>query len=330
MQNPRFYSIFPRELIQVGVTLEIHLHVYLPANGSLLLFRKAGTTIGPEDMDSFLKIPEDRLLYSDSDAPKLNAMRAKVLSLNVANGELSAPVVKETAAGMLQTLAPTTNLSNCMNQAASLVQNLIREFKNSASVSAYDEVLKRAAAKNPDPLDAHHEQVSTVAVLMALTVGEFSMDDLSDIATAGLVHDLGLRDITHALAESHVKEIRKLENQEKIIYMRHVALTLEHMKKEKIAITPGVQRIIEHHHENWDGSGFKNAAGTKIYRPARILRMADDVVSLVQNSANQIGFQEALQRMSAETGVYDPQMFKTIVEFTQPKAKNYKLEPRPE
>lgn len=328
MQNPRHYTVFPRELLQVGVVLEVHLHVYLPTNGSLLLFRKPGDRLGPEDLESFNKIPEERLLYADTEAPKLNDMRGKVLSINLAQGDLNAPAVKATAANALQTLTPASDVSACLDEAASLVQNLMRDFKKTASVSAYDEALRRAASGNADPLDAHHKQVSTVAVLMALTIGDFSMDDLSDLATAGLIHDLGLRDITQSLSDSHVKEIKKLENQEKIIYMRHVGLTIDAIKAKKIPVTPGVARIIELHHENWDGSGFKSHAGTKIYRPARVLRMADDLVSLVQNSANRMGFADALARMSQEQGAYDPQMFKALFDSMKPARPTYKLEPR--
>ena len=143
------------------------------------------------------------------------------------------------------------------------------------------------------------------------------MDDLSDIAAAGLIHDLGLKEITKELADSHIKEIRKLSNQEKLVYMRHIDLTLERLKKEKLSITPGVQRIIELHHENWEGSGFKGFMGNKIYRPARLLRIADDLVSLIQNQSNQMGFSSALELLTKETGAYDPIIFGSLIKNTK-------------
>ena len=159
------------------------------------------------------------------------------------------------------------------------------------------------------PIEA---SVPPLAVLMALAVGEFSMEDLTDIAAAGLLHDIGLKDTAKFLSNSHTRGIRKVAETEKVIYMRHIGFTIDRIKREKIPITPGVLRIIELHHENWDGSGFKGYPAYKIYRAARVLRIADDFVSLLQDRNLELNYYAAIDLLMTQTGMYDPVMLEIL------------------
>ncbi len=306
------YTVFPKTLIKEGAALGMNVFIHMPQNGWIIPFRKIGDMIGKEEIEFLSKVQNENLLILIEEKNKINQLRAQVMAEELNRGEINSPVVKENAKETLNTLNESANITQSMEGVGNLVQNLISLFKKSPSVAAYDETLKLAASKSSDPLISHHQQVSSIVVLMALTVGDFSPDDLSDLAAAGLVHDLGLADITKSFTDSHIKELKKVNSQEKVIYMRHIQFTLDRIKKEKISLSPGMQRIIELHHENWDGTGFKAYAGNKIYRPARLLRIADDLVCTIQDKNANLGFQEALKKLSAEGAIYDPDMMKLL------------------
>ena len=307
------YSVLPKELLKEGMNLKINVHVHLPQNESIIHFRRMGDVLTKDDMEQFQKIKPENLLFNRSEINALYEMGTNAAELELLTGDVSGPALKATAATALKCLNSGQDLIKSIEGISVLVQNLVSQFKKSPSSTAYDEALKRASIHAKDPLTAHHQQVSSIAALMGITVGNFSMDELADIAAAGLIHDLGLKDITHDLASSHIKEIRKLSNQEKIIYLRHIEFTLEKIKTEKLPITPGVKRIIELHHENWDGSGFTSYVGMRIYRPARLLRIADDLVSFIQDRTQNLGFNSALEILAKERGMYDPVMIDALI-----------------
>ncbi len=89
---------------------------------------------------------------------------------------------------------------------------------------------------------------------------------------------------------------------EKIIYLRHIDLVIDLLKKDKANISKNALNLIQQHHENWDGSGFKGLQGTAIQRSARILRIADDVVGCVNHAERPAGFKEALQFLGSKRG----------------------------
>ncbi len=303
----------PKEILKEGFTLPLNVHVHLPNNKSIVHYRKVGDVITRQDVEFFNKVNPLHLLLPKSELPKLYEIGSKAITADLKAGNVSSPALKATAASVLSTVSSDSNLAESIQGISTLVQDLISQFKKTPSVTAYDEALKRAASHSHDPLTAHHQQVSSISVLMAITAGDFSMDDLSDLAAAGLIHDLGLKEITNSLADSHIKGMKKLVNQEKLVYMRHLDLSLERIKKEKLGITPGIQRIVELHHENWDGTGFKGQMGTKIYRPARLIRIADDLVSLIQDPTQSLSYQEALLKLRHEKGAYDPVILDTLM-----------------
>lgn len=307
------FAPLPREILKEGLVLKMNVYILLPQNESIIHFRKINDMLSADDVAFFSKVNPAHVLLPKSELSQLYAMSAEALDQEIKKGDLSSPALKQTAASVLNTIGDQGSLSSSMDGVGKLVQDLISQFKSSPSVSAYDGALKRAAANSNDPLTTHHQQVSSIVVLMALTVGNFSMDDLSDLAAAGLIHDLGLGDVTKSLIDWHLKETKALANSEKLVYMRHIDLTLERAKHEKLRVTPGMQRIIELHHENWNGTGFKGYSTVKIFRPARLLRIADDLVILVQDPAQKLNFRGALELLSKNSGMYDPEMLSSLL-----------------
>ena len=82
---------------------------------------------------------------------------------------------------------------------------------------------------------------------------------------------------------------------------------------------PNANRVvsgIKHHHEKWDGTGYPDGlAGEEIPFFGRIVAIAD-VFDAMVSGRSYSGFidqSEAVERLSAETDLFDPEIFKAFV-----------------
>jgi HD-GYP domain-containing protein (c-di-GMP phosphodiesterase class II) len=116
----------------------------------------------------------------------------------------------------------------------------------------------------------------------------------------------------------HLENDQPMSPPEKIIYMRHVDLSLERAKALKSGVTAGAIRIIEQHHENMDGTGFRGFRMGQIYRPARILRIADAFVSAIRGKAGEDGVRQTLEALAKQVGpsgdpIFDPSIMAQLL-----------------
>ncbi|HUP56162.1 MAG TPA: HD domain-containing phosphohydrolase [Bdellovibrionota bacterium] len=323
------YHRIPKFLLKPGAVLEVDLHLFLPANDTILCFRRKGDPLSTDDSRKLTSIADENLLCMDAERAELTAWIGKAMGTRIDEsllpGDPIDPEALTTAAGALvgmfhprfesRTLEDGTAPENSklLNEAADLVEQIVSQLKNTRSAAAYSELLQQARASGSDPLISHERQVSALAVIVLMNSESASMDDLSDLGTAGLVHDLGLNEITRDLRDRHLSgQESNFTVPEKLIYLRHPELALDKLKERKIKISPSVSQIILQHHENWDGSGFKGVKWENICRGARALRIADELVAWMSNSANSGGLVEAFAEVSKSKDVLDPVLLKAL------------------
>lgn len=121
----------------------------------------------------------------------------------------------------------------------------------------------------------HSRRVATLARTLALRLGA-SPEDAGTIERAGLVHDLGKLALDPAilrkpgpLTEAEWAEVRRHPDKGAAVVARYAIFGEGH-------------RLVRHHHESWDGSGYPDRlAGEEIPFGARILAVADtfDVIT---------------------------------------------------
>ncbi len=117
-------------------------------------------------------------------------------------------------------------------------------------------------------LEAHSLAVSRLAwsVGGALALGE---DDLEELALAGLLHDVGMRELDYSNLYRH----RGPGPEERRLYQRHVLVG------EQILADAGLSNlahVVRHHHERWDGSGYPDRlSGNAIPVASRIVHLAE-------------------------------------------------------
>ncbi len=214
-----------------------------------------------------------------------------------------------------------------IGQLPTLINNLVSRSKKIQNVQTFERILK--LLKNvDDPLTAHMQQVSALATMMMVTVGTASMDDVVDVALAGMIHDMGLRHLPRRLQQAYLEgKLGALPQDELAKFNKHSELSLETFRKSQTYLNPSVTRIVKLHHEQWDGSGPQKTLGIQTYRPARLLRICDELVIRLFLPENRIGLYGLLLQLSKEMATenpiekYDPQMLGVLLKKLKPDAQ---------
>ena len=159
----------------------------------------------------------------------------------------------------------------------------------------------------------HAQVVSRLAAQMALKAG-LPVAEVEEIRLAGLVHDIG---------KIHVPEyvLRKptlLTAQEFEIMKSHAAWGA---KMVEILQVKGIERIVLHHHERYDGKGYPaGLAGDQIPLGSRMVAVAESFHNMVSDLRYKSArsFDDALVELRRCSGSqFDPQVVSTFLEWVQ-------------
>jgi putative nucleotidyltransferase with HDIG domain len=151
-------------------------------------------------------------------------------------------------------------------------------------------------------------------------------EELGKLELAGLLHDIGMigvsEDIlnkTEALTESEFENIKR--------HVHHGVKILEDIKQLK-----DVVKIIQYHHERFDGSGYPyKLKGDEIPLNARIIAIADAYDSMISNRSYREGLshEEAMRRIEEQSGgQFDPKIvlsFKEIIPIAMEELRAFEL-----
>lgn len=334
------YHKVPKFLLRTGTVLEVDLFIFLPTNDTMVWFRRVGDTLSETDCRKLMGLQEGTILTRSEHKGALSAWLGKSMVgiASIGDIEPDEPIdpaaLKGSADALLGTFHPTFGApvleesgkqyateieaapKELLTEVATLVEQVIAQMKKSRSAAAYAEFLKQSKGAAMDPLVAHQRQVSALGALLLMSSGQATMDELSDLGTAGLIHDMGLNNITLTLRDRHLVGMdTDFSPPEVLVYRRHPDLALDQMKAKKVHLTPGTVLIVEQHHENWDGSGFRGLAGEQISRGARALRIADDLVGWMSNLMNSGNLIDAHADIGKRgSSIYDPTFMRLLGE----------------
>lgn len=157
-----------------------------------------------------------------------------------------------------------------------------------------------------DAID-HGIIVSNLAGMLAREAG---CDDefCSEIAKAGMVHDIGKLQISKFL-------YGRKQDSLKIEEMKYVRMhpTLGYQELKKLGgFSNLILQAVYHHHENYDGSGYPdNLKGADIPYAARILRICDVYAALISERPYREAFdsETAVELMIDEVKNFDMKLF---------------------
>jgi putative nucleotidyltransferase with HDIG domain len=168
-----------------------------------------------------------------------------------------------------------------------------------------------AAAEIKDPhIRRHQERVSQWAATLAEEMG-LPRERVQDIRVASLLHDLG----KVSISEHILNKPGKLTEEEYAKIKEHSALGAM-----IVAHVEGLHRlvkIIRHHHERFDGTGYPDSlAGEYIPLEARILSVVDvfDAMTHERSYRKALSREEAIAELERSAGTqFDPAMVKAFL-----------------
>ena len=146
-----------------------------------------------------------------------------------------------------------------------------------------------------DLLSQRHHRLSrhsrTVAALAASMAKSLELPQIEEIKNAALLHDIGLIGVSDRVLGSNNAEL--LRGDDVIEYRSHPVRGQETI--DIVEELQGIGRLIRHHHEGFDGSGFPDGlAGEEIPLGARIIHLA----SFIDNSYSGLTGRDAKYQLS--------------------------------
>jgi putative nucleotidyltransferase with HDIG domain len=167
-----------------------------------------------------------------------------------------------------------------------------------------------------DPATSEHAlrvQRLSVSVAQDADLG----DDLliAAIHAAAPLHDIGKL----AIPDRVLQKPGPLSPDEYELVKRHAALGADIL--ERVALGRPLTRIVRHHHENWDGSGYPDRLrGDAIPLGARVLSVVDcyDALTSARPYREPLAHCDALEIIAARRGtMYDPAILDVFVRVMQ-------------
>ncbi len=164
-------------------------------------------------------------------------------------------------------------------------------------------LLQPGVRRFPD-LVAHSEAVSRLSFAMAQQL-DLSPRDLEDAALAGLLHDVGMRELDY----DRLYRSQSPSEDDRARYQKHPLLGEEILRDTGLG---PVTAAVRHHHERWDGTGYPDRlAGDAIPVLARLVHVAEvfDVLSVPGRYRPTVSSERALEIIERGKGhQFDPQM----------------------
>lgn len=315
----------PAVFLQAEAPLAIDLYVHLPKNQSLLLYRRKGELLS---LTETMGLSRARVLVLKTECETaLRAMAEQFKDEATEEGTVSPGLQKlgEHLLGeMIGEGVTGEKIRKTLDDSSSLVTEIVTQFQTVKSGNLFQKFIA-GLDRSGGPLDIHNRHVSALSVLVFLLAGGVSMEELSDLATSGLVHDLCLAEIPEIFLSRHLSgEDLAMQATKSFFldtagrnYRAHIDRVLEKLRVAGVELSPGAVKIIQQHHENIDGSGLYGLRDNQIYRPARILRIVDDLVSLMNRPEEPMTLEEAFKTLhrfnhASYHRLYDEQILRMI------------------
>ena len=173
-----------------------------------------------------------------------------------------------------------------------------------------DLMVKAIEARDPYT-SGHSQRVAELARALASAAG-LGFKETEAIATAALLHDVGK--IYEEFAPLLRKE-GKLTEHERFVMESHPARSAE-LVGTISNLRGSVERIVRHHHENFDGSGYPlGLAGEDIPLGARIVMIADttDAMTTDRPYRRALSYDRVLAELDKYSGIqFDPKLVRAF------------------
>lgn len=308
-QNINDYFDVKLDELRPGYLLLCDIHLHFPQNQHFMVWRKKGELLTPRFFTRYSEkgitkvwiAVHDHLLWLEylnlKTAPIESPPPPPVLEPETAprtqTGEFLAQVMNSTKIPekvKAEVVSATTQELLSKAGAAKTVEEqkkLNREMKKTVQ-----DVLDLTAKKTTDAVaeiwklarvDAsldHAVNVATYAVIFSMAFKRLNPEELAQLASASLLHDIGLTQVKWAAVRFTRAERMLPENAlSQQAFESHVTHTQSILSKYKSATDSSADfppLLTEQHHEKFDGTGYPGKiSGFRVNDSAQLLQMAD-------------------------------------------------------
>lgn len=278
--SQKIEDYFSVDLIMLKPKLPLYfdIHLFFSQNQHVMMWKKKNEVVTAEFIDRYFNrgqrkiwiLNQDRKAYErylqgdpDPDSKKIPPSPPKPKShsgtvlKNVLQSKKIPPeekkkIVSQAAKKILQECTDAKNLAE--QKEANRRARKIIEDAIAAQLSQSLELLKDLwKMSGEEPMVEHASNVSTYTVIFSMSFGKISPELLSDLAMAGLLHDLGICKLPIQLT---LKTWNAMTDSEKKEYESHVNRSLEIIQSFQPETSQRVKDIILQQHEKFNGSGY--------------------------------------------------------------------------
>lgn len=272
-------SYRPVKIIDVspGEALDFDTSVFLPTNKKYVKLSHAGDDLDGERLEKLKKHNMNNLYVATEQMQNFYKYTAEKLAKIGKSNTISETEKKEkmetAVRDLMSGLFNDTSKEATFEQGQELVsdcRHIVNNFIFTSDKGEWYKQLLNTMGEQGTSY-SHLANVSTYAALFSIGLG---IGDPAELATAGLLHDLGLADIPYEIV-SKPASARTREGQ--ALYEKHPEMTINILKARKFIMSDKLIKMILQHHERFNGTGYPNKLyGDRILKEAQVLALADE------------------------------------------------------
>lgn len=175
-------------------------------------------------------------------------------------------------------------------------------------------IINTLYAKSPREM-LHSQRVGSLSATIAVSMG-YTMDDVNQIKTAGLLHDIG----KIGIEDSILNKTDPLSDQEWNEIKKHCEIGYRILSS--VPEFSEIAEFVLEHQERWDGTGYpRGLKGVEISKEARIIAVADsfDAMTGDRTYGTVFSAEEAIQELRRCSGTqFDPEIVRAFVRSLNP------------
>lgn len=299
-QATRMYREVKLADVRPDTQLDFDTYLFLPANRKHILFSKAGDPIDAERTTRLKTKSVNALSVRVDEMKNFYSYVAQTLRMAGSDSGMSETERAERAEGAVRNLLtglfsdkPTSMEAG--KQTIADLQGVIKDYLKAGDPgqgSFYNRILA-LATQGPNSY-SHAVSVSTLASLFAIGL---NIGSVEEIATAGILHDLGLAQIPQQILDTPPDQWLPVDRE---LYETHPEKSIAIIRDRKLIVSEEVHKIILQHHEKFGGGGFpKNLSGNRICIGAQMLAIADEFDELITPVEGKVSLKplEAIDKM---------------------------------
>jgi len=257
--------------------------IYLCLNEKYVKFKNLGESLGREKYDNFLSKGIKFLFINEKDEEKFlrwidDKSAQEIEALVNQAGEANREVITASKA-MQETIYEVFSDQELDLEKVDQLQGNVEDFVDKMrSNNQYSQALSVLVGRS-NSIASHSIAVGNLSVYIAMSLGFGHQFALENIYLASIFHDYGKLKIPEAVLnnKNHVDHLESLHS--------HPDNSVLIIRKSE-GIPEQVIKMIQEHHEYWDGSGYpRGMAGDALYKNSPILCLANELEEFL--SANQ-------------------------------------------